>query len=314
MKLMLLRKKTTRALLATSLAVALIQGSARGANPPGEPPTVKPAETNSAFPDKKERLSYAVGMNMGAWLKRNEYDLNMDLFASALKDAMAGQQMKMTDNEAMKEMQGHSQELMAKRREEQRKLAEKNTKAAEEWLAANKQKPGVKTEMVKAAGPGDKMVELQYKVITEGNGPAPKTNDQVTVVYHGRTIEGKEFDSSTKRPGAGKFSLNVTPRFGGPSAGLLDAIRMMSVGSKWEVYVPPALGFGTSPGPGGVEPGSAVIYEVELVSIDSPQPLTSDIIRVPSAEELKNGAKVEVLKPEDVARLTQGTNGAAPKK
>lgn len=274
---------------------------------------MKPAETNMAFPDKKDQLSYSVGVSMGAWLKRNEYDLNMDLFTEAIKDVLAGRETKVTDAQAMKEMQAHSQELMAKRREEQKKLAEKNRKESEIWLAANKEKPGVKAEMVPVPGPGDKTAELQYKIITEGTGPVPKTNDQVTISFQGTTINGKEFDNSAKRPGAGKLTLGSMPRFGGAAPGLVAAVRKMSVGSKWEVFVPPPLAYGDSNGPGGLEAGSAAIYEVELVSIDTPQPLTSDIIRVPSADELKKGAKVEVLKPEDVARLTQGTNATSNK-
>jgi FKBP-type peptidyl-prolyl cis-trans isomerase FklB len=88
------------------------------------------------------------------------------------------------------------------------------------------------------------------------------------------------------------------------------ALEHMKVGSKWEVFIPPALGYGDM-GSGTIEPGSALIFEVELVSIEppqpaaTPQPLTSDIIKVPSAEELKKGAKIEVIKPEDAARQAQ---------
>lgn len=313
MKLTLVKKVSKVWVLGGMVLAGGLVPAVRGQAPPTLRMTPKAVETtNSAFPDKKDRLSYAVGMNMGSWLKRNQYDLNMDLFTSALKAAMAGEPTKMSDAEAMHEMQGHSQELMAKRREEQRQQAEKNRKTAEAWLAANKEKPGIKTETVELPGPGGKTAELQYKVITEGTGPVPKTNDQVVVNYRATTIDGKEVDNSNKRPGAGKFTLGASPHFGAPVAGVMDAVRKMSVGSKWEIYLPPSLAFGDNGGPGGIEPGSALIYEVELVSIDTPQPLTSDIIRVPSADELKKGAKVEVLKPEDVARLTQSTNGAPP--
>jgi FKBP-type peptidyl-prolyl cis-trans isomerase len=297
------------------MAAALVQGSARGDDAPPTPPPAKPAESKAVFQDKKEKLSYAVGQNMGSWLKKNEYELDMDTFVAALKDAMVGKQMKLTDAEAMAEMQGHSRELMAKRQEEQRKIAEKNRQEGEKWLADNKPKAGIKTLSVPLPGPGDKTAELQYKVITEGTGPVPKTNDQVVINFRGTTIDGKEFDSSTKRAGAGKLNLAVPPPHFGfyLPPGVYAAVKQMPMGSKWEVYLPSSLGFGDAPRP--VDPGSTVIYEVELASLDAPpQPLTSDIIRVPSAEELKNGAKVEVLKPEDVARLTQGTNAPAPKK
>ena len=140
------------------------------------------------------------------------------------------------------------------------------------------------------------MGELQYKVITEGTGAIPKTNDTVTVNYRGTLINGKEFDSSAKHGQPGKFQVNRVVR------GWTEALQMMKVGSKWELYIPSSLAYGDYGSGPDIQPGATLIFEVELVSIDTPPPLTSDIIRVPSAEELKAGAKVEVIKPEDVEK------------
>jgi FKBP-type peptidyl-prolyl cis-trans isomerase FklB len=146
---------------------------------------------------------------------------------------------------------------------------------------------------------------MQYKVITEGTGAMPKSNDTVTVNYRGTLVNGKEFDSSTKHGDKpAKFQVNRVVR------GWTEALQMMKAGSKWEVYIPSALAYGDKGNP-SIEPGSTLIFEVELLGADVPapppppaQPLTSDIIRVPSAEELKKGAKIEVIKAEDLEKLT----------
>jgi FKBP-type peptidyl-prolyl cis-trans isomerase FklB len=142
--------------------------------------------------------------------------------------------------------------------------------------------------------PDGTTAEMQYKVLTEGTGPIPKSNDVVTINYRGTSITGKEIDSTAKT-GPMKRPVNTLP-----IKGWSEALGMMKAGSKWELYLPAALAYGDR----GAEPGAAIVYELELVSSETPQPppppqpLTSDIIRVPSAEELKAGAKVEVIKAE----------------
>jgi hypothetical protein len=163
------------------------------------------------------------------------------------------------------------------------------------------------------------MAEMQYKVITQGSGAIPKSNDVVSVNYRGTLTDGKEFDNSAKRGGPMKRPITGFVR------GWTEALEMMPVGSKWELYLPASLAYGdmgnrmSNP---PIEPGSALIFEMELMSTEAPappappQPLTSDIIKVPSAEELKKGAKIEVIKPEEAAKLaaaqTNQTNHAAP--
>jgi FKBP-type peptidyl-prolyl cis-trans isomerase FklB len=242
-------------------------------------------------------------MNIGKTLKRGSYEVDVDVLSTAIKDVMAGHDLKLTDAQAQETMQTFQREAKAKHDEEQKKLADKNKASGETFLAENKKKEGVKTLTVTL--PDGKSAEMQYKVLTEGTGPLPSTNEVVTINYKGTTIDGKEFDSSTKRPQAAKIALNRDML-----RGRNEALERMKVGSKWEVYLPASLAYGES-GMGPVESGSTVIMELELLSIDTPQPLTSDIIRVPSAEELKRGSNVEVLKAEDVARMQ---NGAAGKK
>ena len=156
----------------------------------------------------------------------------------------------------------------------------------------------------------ERPLNYRYKVLTEGTGPIPKSNDVVRVNYRGTFIDGKEFDSSAKHGGEpAKFPVNRVIR------GWTEAIEMMKVGSKWELYVPSTLAYGDRGYGANIQPGSTLIFDVELVGIEPPptpptaqaqaKQLTSDIIRVPSAEELKNGAKIEVIKAEDAERMAK---------
>ena len=252
------------------------------------------AEDKATFKDDREKASYGLGMYWGNQMKRNNMDMDLDVLIGALKDTMAGHELKLTDQQASEAIRTYQQEA-------RKQTAEKNKKEGEKFLTENKTKAGVKTQEVKLR---DGTAEFQYKVITEGTGAMPKSNDTVTVNYRGTLINGKEFDSSYKRGQPGKFAVNRVVR------GWSEALQMMKVGSKWELYIPSALAYGDNGTP-SIEPGSTLIFEVELLGIEAPpaaptpQPLTSDIIKVPSAEELKKGAKIEVIKPEDAAKLAQ---------
>jgi FKBP-type peptidyl-prolyl cis-trans isomerase FklB len=259
------------------------------------------AEPTTELKDQKSKVSYAVGMNIGTSLKRSGFDVDVDIVAGAIKDALAGKTPLLPETEAREVMTAYQQEIRKKQEDERGVLAEKNRKAGAEFLAQNKTKAGVKTKAITL--PDGTTSELQYKVISEGSGTIPGSNDTVTVNYKGTLIDGKEFDSSAKHGQAAKFQVNRVIR------GWTEALQLMKTGSKFEVYIPAALAYGDRQSGPIIEPGSTLIFEVELVSVEAPaapaptQPLTSDIIRVPSAEELKKGAKIEVIKPEDAARM-----------
>jgi FKBP-type peptidyl-prolyl cis-trans isomerase FklB len=281
-------------ILAAGLGIAVLQHGTAG------------AADSSSLKDTKAKVSYSIGMQIGNNLKQQGYDVDVDVLAGAIKEAIAAKEMKLTEQESREVLQNYHKEMMAKKDQERAKAAEKNRQAGEEFLAANKKKEGVKTHSVTL--PDGKTAELQYKVITEGTGAIPRSNDMVTVNYRGTLIDGKEFDSSVKNGAPLKRPANQLIR------GWTEVLQMMKVGSKWEIYLPSTLAYGDRPAGPLIEPGSTLIFEVELLGIDTPQPLTSDIIRVPSADELKAGAKIEVLKPEDVEKQTRsGTNKAAKK-
>ena len=271
------------------------------------------------FKDQKELMSYSIGMSIGKNVKQGMIDLDPEVIAGAMREVLGGGKMRLTDDQMMQGIRAYQTAANAKRQEEMLKTAEKNHELGAAFLAENQKKEGVKTLTVPL--PGGKTAEMQYKIITEGTGPTPKSNEVVTVKYRGTTLDGKEFDDSSKRgPGPAKMMVNRA-RFKAWSA----AWEQMKVGSKWELYIPSTLAGGDRPimpttrGGTSVEPGSTVIYEMELTGVEAPPapapprgagpgpvPLTSDIIRVPSSEEIKKGAKPEIIKAEDAEKKAQG--------
>lgn len=283
-----------KSFLAAGLGLALANHTALGAD---------------ELTTQKDKVSYAVGMSIGQNLKRSGFEVDVDLVAAGIKASLAGTP-KLTEEEARNAINAYQTELRAKKEEERKQLAEKNRKLGAEFLAANKSKEGVKTHTVTM--PDGTTSELQYKVIADGTGAVPKSNDTVTVNYRGTLIDGREFDSSIKRGQPAKFPVM------GVIKGWTEALQLMKVGSKWQLFIPSELAYRDGGSGPLIEPGSTLIFEVELLSADAPappaapQPLTSDIIRVPSADELKKGAKVEVLKPEDVEKMMrESTNKPA---
>jgi FKBP-type peptidyl-prolyl cis-trans isomerase FklB len=270
--------------------------------------TNAPAAAKLSPAELQHNMSYSIGMNIGTSMKRGGVDLDVDVLTSAIKDVLAGREPKLTEQQAQEAMREYQKEARAKHEETQKKAAEKNKKEGEAFLAENKKKEGIKIQPIKLAD--GTTAELQYKILTEGSGSSPKSNDTVTVHYRGTLINGKEFDSSAKRGQPAKFQVNRVIR------GWTEALEMMKPGAKWQLFIPSSLAYGDGGNP-SIEPGSTLLFDVELLSADAPapppppaQPLTSDIIRVPSADELKKGAKIEVIKPEDLEKYT---NSAAKK-
>lgn len=254
------------------------------------------AQDAKPFKDEKEKASYAVGLSYGSFLKRQEIQVNgfdFDQFVLGVKTAVAGEKPLLTDQEASDVLKKFQQELSAKQQEKKRQLGEKNKKEGEVFLAENKDKPGI---MTLTNG-------LQYKVLTEGTGDIPKPEDMVTVNYRGTLIDGTEFDSSAK---AGK---PATFRVTGVIPGWTEALKKMKTGSKWQLFIPPGLAYGERGSGPLIGPNATLLFDVELLSIQATPPpvqsapLTSDIIKVPSLEEMKKGAKIETIKAEDVEKL-----------
>jgi FKBP-type peptidyl-prolyl cis-trans isomerase len=210
------------------------------------------AAEKSELKTQKDKVSYAIGLDIGTGLKKNEVDVDADILAKAIKDTLAGKKPLMTEEEVKTTMTEFQKDLQAKQQERTKAQSEKNKKEGEDFLAKNKTKEGVKTL---PSG-------LQYKVITEGKGKTPKATDTVTVQYRGTLVDGTEFDSSYKRGQPATFPV------GGVIKGWTEALQHMKEGSKWQLFIPSDLAYGSNGTQGGpIGPNAALIFEVELVSI-----------------------------------------------
>jgi FKBP-type peptidyl-prolyl cis-trans isomerase FklB len=199
--------------------------------------------------DLKDKASYSIGLNFGFNFKRQNIDLNSEAFAAGFKDAMTGKKPLMSEEEVRETMMAFEKDMQQKQAE----TAQKNVAEAEKFLAANKAKEGVKAT---ASG-------LQYKVLKEGSGAQPKSSDTVTVNYRGTLIDGTEFDSSYKRGQPAVFPV------GGVIKGWTEALQLMKVGSKFQLFIPANLAYGEQ-GRSGIPPNSLLIFEVELMDVKSP--------------------------------------------
>jgi FKBP-type peptidyl-prolyl cis-trans isomerase len=263
------------------------------------------ADGTNQLADEKSRVSYAIGMMTGRNWQQQGLELDADVYLHGIKDSMAGGKMLLTPEQAQETLQKFQSEFKAKQLQKRAEQTVKNKADGEAYLAANKKNAGVKT--ISVQNQEGQPSELQYLVLTSGSGATPTANDIVKVNYAGTLIDGTEFDSSYKRGQPAEFQV------GGVIKGWTAALQQMKVGSKWKLFIPADLAYGEGGRP-GIPPNSTLIFEVELLDSKSPAPpvqptpvapLTSDIIKVPSAEELKKGAKIEYIKPEDAAKAAQ---------
>lgn len=202
--------------------------------------------SNVKLKDQRDSLSYTIGLSIGNSFSQSDLvDLNYEMLIKGMKD-----QKDSVGAMELQEAEAYIQEVLMKKQEAKAAI---DKQAGVEFLAANKAKPGV---MTTASG-------LQYQVISEGTGQKPKETDMVTVHYHGTTIDGTVFDSSVDRGEPASFGLNqVIP-------GWTEGVQLMSVGSKYKFFIPENLAYGAqSPSP-SIKPYSTLIFEVELISIDS---------------------------------------------
>jgi FKBP-type peptidyl-prolyl cis-trans isomerase FklB len=202
------------------------------------------------LPTPKDKFSYALGMNIGTNLRRQDVPVDPDVLMRGLKDSLSGGQTLLTDDEARAAIMEVQNQIRKQQQEKMAAEGETNKKAGEAFLAANKSKDGVVTL------PDG----LQYKILTAGTGPKPAATDSVTVNYRGTLVNGTEFDSSYKRGQPATFPVN------GVIKGWTEALQLMPVGSKWQLFIPSDLAYGDR-APGDIGPNSTLIFEVELLKI-----------------------------------------------
>jgi len=261
--------------------------------------------TNSnVLVDEKARVSYAIGLSVGHNFLAKDLDLDPDVVGRAIKDVLTGRPELLSRDQVGEVLKAFQAEYQVKMRAKQTEVAAKNKAEGAAFLAKNKTAPGVQTQEVTL--PDNTVHEFQYIVESTGTGAKPATTDMVKVNYRGTFLDGTEFDSSYKRGQPASFRLNqVIP-------GWTESLSRMTVGSKWKIFLPSDLAYGDQ-GNRGIPGGSLLVFEVELLDTTSAAsmphpgmapsaPLTSDIIKVPSAEDMKKGAKIEVIKPQDAPK------------
>jgi FKBP-type peptidyl-prolyl cis-trans isomerase FklB len=199
----------------------------------------------------KDKVSYSIGLDIGTNFKRQSVDLDAKALAAGIADGLSGGKPLLAEDEVRKVLAEFRQQMGAKAQQVAQQLAEKNQKAGEAFLAENKKKKGVITL---PSG-------LQYRVITAGTGKIPKATDTVTTHYRGTLIDGTEFDSSYKRGEPASFPVN------GVIKGWTEALQLMKVGSKWQLFIPSNLAYGPQGAGQVIGPNATLIFEIELLAI-----------------------------------------------
>jgi FKBP-type peptidyl-prolyl cis-trans isomerase len=211
------------------------------------------SQSASALTTKKDKVSYAIGMNIGTNLHKQSVDVDPKILQQGLQDALAGGKTLLSEDEAHATLTEFQNEMRQKQQEKMQQAGEANKKEGEAFLAANKTKESVVTL---PSG-------LQYKIITAGTGPKPTAGDSVVCNYRGTLIDGKEFDSSYKRGQPATFPVS------GVIKGWTEALQLMPVGSKWQLFVPSELAYGDRGSGPDIGPNATLVFEVELLSIQS---------------------------------------------
>jgi FKBP-type peptidyl-prolyl cis-trans isomerase len=199
-----------------------------------------------------EKFSYSLGMKMGENLHKQSVPLDPNIFARGMKDGLAGGKTLLTDDEAQAAIMAVQNDIRQKQQEKMQAAGAVNKKDGEAFLAGNKAKEGVVTL---PSG-------LQYKILKEGTGPKPAATDSVVCNYRGTLINGTEFDSSYKRGQPATFPVS------GVIKGWTEALQLMPVGSKWQLFIPSDLAYGERGPDPSIGSNATLIFEVELLSID----------------------------------------------
>ncbi|MGA8309587.1 MAG: FKBP-type peptidyl-prolyl cis-trans isomerase [Terriglobales bacterium] len=248
----------------TLAAGMLLLGNAYSQQTPAAKTPAAPAATTRRAPaaksplaapltTQKDKFSYALGMDLGTNLRKQSVPVDPTILARGMKDALAGGKTALTDDQAKAVLMEVQNDMRKKQQAQMQQAGEANRKEGEAFLEANKSKDGV------VALPSG----LQYKILTQGTGPKPAASDSVVCNYRGTLINGTEFDSSYKRGEPATFPVS------GVIKGWTEALQLMPVGSKWQLFIPSDLAYGErAPGP-EIAPNSTLIFEVELLSIQA---------------------------------------------
>jgi len=248
-------KKQMRMIKLSLLLLLLIPFTGAFADQPQTAPAAQaPAKTEQTKPSTmtdKEKTSYSIGLNIGINLHEQEVTVDTATLMKGIQDGLTDAKPALSEAEIRNSLMTLQKQVTDRQEAKKKEVATKNQSDADAFLASNKAKPGVVTL---PSG-------LQYKVITEGKGPKPVATDTVTTNYKGTFLDGKQFDSSYDRGEPAQFQVNgVIPAW-------TEALQLMPVGSKWQLFVPPKLAYGENGFQNVIPPNSALLFEVELISI-----------------------------------------------
>jgi FKBP-type peptidyl-prolyl cis-trans isomerase FklB len=211
------------------------------------------SESATTLTTPKDKLSYAIGLNVGRSLQKDSVVVDPTILEQGLRDALSGGKTLMTDEDARAAIVAIQTELRKKQEETMKQAGEVNKKQGDAFLAANKTKEGVVTL---PSG-------LQYKILKEGTGPKPTATDSVVCNYKGTLIDGTEFDSSYKRGQPATFPVDKVIQ------GWTEALQLMPVGSKWQLFIPSEMAYGVRGPSPTIGVNSTLIFEIELLSIQA---------------------------------------------
>ena len=209
------------------------------------------AVSGSTLATPKDKLSYAIGLNVGRSLQKDSIAVDPNILVQGLRDALSGSKPLMTDEDAKSTIVAIQGEVRKKQEETMKQAGDVNKRQGDAFLAANKTKEGVVTL---PSG-------LQYKILKEGTGPKPTATDSVVCNYRGTLIDGTEFDSSYKRGQPATFPVDKV------IAGWTEALQLMPVGSKWQLFIPPDLAYGARGPSPTIGVNSTLLFDIELLSI-----------------------------------------------
>jgi FKBP-type peptidyl-prolyl cis-trans isomerase FklB len=209
------------------------------------------AQDRPALKSDKEKVSYSIGLDIGANFKRQSVEMDSKALAAGIADGLSGAKPALSEDEVKKVLADFQQQMRTRMAAAAQQAADENKKKGEAFLADNKKKKGVVTL---PSG-------LQYKVLKESKGAKPKATDTVSVHYVGTLIDGTEFDSSIKRGEPASFGVSEVIK------GWTEGVQLMSVGSKWQLVIPSNLAYGDQGAGPQIGPNSTLIFEVELLEI-----------------------------------------------
>jgi FKBP-type peptidyl-prolyl cis-trans isomerase len=201
---------------------------------------------------EKDKVSYGIGVGVARNFQRQEMEVDMELVIRGLRDALSGGKLLMSDKELQVTMNKYMHEMRAKAEQTRRVASVENKQAGDAFLAENKKKEGVVTL---PSG-------LQYKVLKTGTGKQPTDADTVECRYRGTLLDGTEFDNS-ERSGEPTVTLELKAL----TPGVREALKLMTEGSQWQLFVPPGLAYGARGSGFEVGPNATLIFEIELIAV-----------------------------------------------